>query len=87
MAAIPYVAVPGFVYSMSRYYPYLESTAARFGLDITHPYYYIVARAASPVYIGLTAWAVWWLTLHMEKRGEERLDREDEAVKKGVSDV
>jgi hypothetical protein len=87
MSATSYFAVPGFTYSMRRYFPYLESTAAWFGLDITHKYYYIVARAAYPVCIGLAAWAVWWLTPHLEKRGEERLDREDGAVKKGVSDV
>ncbi|KAJ5396867.1 hypothetical protein N7509_004980 [Penicillium cosmopolitanum] len=87
MAVTSYLSAPGFAYSMRRYFPYLESTAAWFGLDITHKYYYIVARAASPVCIGLGAWAAWWLTPHMAKRGEERLDPEDEALKKGVSDV
>jgi hypothetical protein len=88
----PYFAVPSFMYSMSLFYPYLESGAAWFGLDISNKYFYIVARSAYPVYIALAAWAAWFLTSHMEvpgpATGDERpVDREDGAVKKSVSGV
>jgi hypothetical protein len=89
MTFTPYFAVPSFMYSMSLFYPYLESGAAWFGLDITNQYFYLVARNAYPIYMALAVWAAWLLTSHMKvpatTPGDERVDLEYGAVKKSVS--